>query len=459
MNTIQTSYGYASCQVSYTSETTGTEKTEHLPKKPEWNPNHVYRYLEDMSQGFQSYRKEAVAYYREMIARQEGDGTLTMEELKKQIQEYFPEYTLTKSEPSEVKNGVFYLYIDEKNLQRLMSDPDYRAKVFGLMDSELQGKKGYTLQYSDGRNVTSHLTGSIFSLAEKNKKYAGADGIPYLGSCTSDHPFSSSDSHPQVRSMSYLYDNIDPAKSAAKDRQGNVSDITAKRIAKAKKKRLEEKKRKERLEEKKEQQERIEKRRDEKERMETQLLEEWQERADQMTSGSKYRSAEDIRNISGIGNTGYQSLSDFTSYLADTYRTYGNGITTVSKTFLRECMADDEKRFQLEQMLAEADAMEKDAKENVKGYQGMKIHIDAEGNMETETYGGSVSFPEGKRAAQIDASMSESDIQAVMGLLTKDLAECESGVDQGLCDETEVQKVKAMIQKAEEKIRQLSGND
>lgn len=458
MNTIQTCYGYVSCQTTYTSGTSKTGKSENLPKKPEWNPNHVYRYLEDMNQGFQSYRKEAVSYYEALIAGEEGDGTLTMEELKQQIQEYFPEYTLTDKEPSEVKTGVYYLYIDEKNLQRLMSDPDYRAKVYGLMDTELQGKKGYTLQYSDGRNVTSHLTGSIFSLAEKNKKYAGADGIPYLGSCTSDHPFSSSDSHPQVRSMSYLYDNIDPAKSAAKDRRNNASDITAKRIAKTKKKRLEEKKRKERLQEKKEQQERIEKRQEETKARETQLLEKWQERADQMKTGSKYRSAEDIKNISGTGNK-YQSLSDFTSYLADNYRTYGNGITTVSKTFLRECMTDDEKRSKLEQMLAEADAMEEDAKKNVKGYQGMKIHIDAEGNMETETYGGSVSFPEGKRAAQIEASMSESDIQSVMGLLSRDLAECESGVDQGLCDETEVQKVKSMIQKAEEKMRQLSGTN
>ena len=67
--------------------------------------------------------------------------------------------------------------------------------------------------------MTSHLTGSIFSLCESNRKFAGADGIPYRGSCTSDHPFSSSNSHAQVRSMSFLYDHIDPAKSAALDRK------------------------------------------------------------------------------------------------------------------------------------------------------------------------------------------------------------------------------------------------
>ncbi|MCH5280566.1 MAG: hypothetical protein J1E61_03790 [Lachnospiraceae bacterium] len=187
--------------------------------KPTWNPGKVYQYLEDMNQGFQNYKKQAVSYYRSLISQQEGDGTMSVEDLKKEIKEWFPEYTLTDSEPSKVVTGKFYLYIDQSQLQKMASDPAYRAKVYGLMDSELQGKKGYTLQYSDGRNVTSHLTGSIFSLCEGNRKYAGADGIPYRGSCTSDHPFSSSDSHAQVRSMSFLYDHIDPAKSAALDRK------------------------------------------------------------------------------------------------------------------------------------------------------------------------------------------------------------------------------------------------
>lgn len=194
-------------------------KKQTSSAKPTWNPNKVYKYLEDMNQGFQNYKKQAVSYYRSMISQQEGDGTMSVEDLKKEIEEWFPDYTLTDSEPSKVVTGKFYLYIDQSQLKKMASDPEYRAKVYGLMDSELQGKKGYTLQYSDGRNVTSHLTGSIFSLCEANRKFAGADGIPYRGSCTSDHPFSSSNSHVQVRSMSFLYDHIDPAKSAAKDRK------------------------------------------------------------------------------------------------------------------------------------------------------------------------------------------------------------------------------------------------
>lgn len=223
------------------SSTNNTKRTSS--EKPTWNPNRVYKYLEDMNEGFQSYKRQAVSYYSSQISKQEGDGTMSVDELKQEIKEWFPEYTLTDSEPSQVVTGKFYLYIDDKQLQKMASDPSYRAQVYGLMDSELQGKKGYTLQYSDGRKVTSHLTGSIFSLSEKNRKYAGADGIPYRGSCTSDHPFSSSNSHPQVRSMSFLYDNIDPAKSAAKSRKAAATKAAEKALKKktAKKKAAEKK--------------------------------------------------------------------------------------------------------------------------------------------------------------------------------------------------------------------------
>lgn len=233
---------------AYASATTSVKGgTQTASGKPVWNPNKVYKYLEDMNEGFQTYKKQAVSYYSSLIAKQEGDGSMSVDALKEEINNLFPEYTLTDSEPSKVKNGTFYLYIDKSQLQKMAADADYRAKVYGLMDSELQGIKGYTLQYSDGRNVTAHLTGSIFSLAEKNNKYAGPDGIPYLGSCTSDHSVSTSDSHPQVRSMSFLYENLDPAKSAANARKAAAT----KAAEKSAKKKAEQKKTAKKLAEKK----------------------------------------------------------------------------------------------------------------------------------------------------------------------------------------------------------------
>ena len=257
--------------------------------KPTWNPNRVYKYLEDMNEGFQNYKKQAVAYYSSQISKEEGDGTMSVEELKKQINEWFPEYTLTDREPSKVVAGKYSLYIDEKQLQKMASDPEYRAKVYGLMDTELQGKKGYTLEYSDGRKVTSHLTGTIFSLAEKNRKYAGADGIPYLGSCMSDQPFSSSKSHAQVRSMSFLYDNIDPAKSAAKSRRAaaNRSKLSVVKEAqkaareKAVQKKAAQKKAAKKQAEKQAEEKRLEEKRDEARKEEELREERWLEDAGQ----------------------------------------------------------------------------------------------------------------------------------------------------------------------------------
>lgn len=229
-----------SAYTASTSSAQGSIKTSSSGK-PTWNQNKVYQYLEDMNQAGLQYGQQVTQYYSSKISQSEQNGEISVDELKQQIKEWFPEYTLTDREPQNVVVGKHYLYIDDSQLQKMASDPAYRAKVYGLMDRELETGKGYTLQYSDGRNVTSHITGSIFSLSEKNRKYAGADGVPYLGSGQSDHPWSSSDSHLQVRSQSFLYNNLDPAKSAANARKTAAAVAQKAAAKKAEKKATEEK--------------------------------------------------------------------------------------------------------------------------------------------------------------------------------------------------------------------------
>ena len=183
--------------------------------KPSWNGKQAFTYLEDMNKAGLDYGAQATKYYTSKTA---SDGEMTVEELKKQIGEWFSDYTLTDYEPKNVGNGKHYLYIDDSQLKKMAQDAGYRAKVYGLMDREMETGREYTLTYSDGRNKTSHVTGSIFSLCEKNRKYDCGNGIPYLGSCNTDAGWSSSDSHIQVRNMNFLYDNLDPAKSARKNR-------------------------------------------------------------------------------------------------------------------------------------------------------------------------------------------------------------------------------------------------
>ena len=78
-------------------------------------------------------------------------------------------------------------------------------------------------------------------------------------------------------------------------------------------------------------------------------------------------------------------------------------------------------------------------------------------DIETETHGSQVSFNEGKRARQLAAAKTVESVQVVMGLLQKDLADCQAGLLSGACDENEVAKVKAMIAKAQQKMAELQG--
>jgi len=78
-------------------------------------------------------------------------------------------------------------------------------------------------------------------------------------------------------------------------------------------------------------------------------------------------------------------------------------------------------------------------------------------DIETESHGSQVSFNEGKRARQLAAAKTVESVQVVMGLLRKDLADCQAGLLSGACDKNEVAKVKAMIAKAQQKMAELKG--
>ena len=211
---IQSEY---SIQISASYE----QKTIQKPvPHPEWNPNKVYDYLEDMSEGFQAYKLQAVKFYQSDFAVTGQDKEISVDELRKMIKDYFPQYKLTDREPKEPVSGTFYLYIDQSQMNKLASDPSYRARVFGLMDSELQGSKGYTLKYTSGKNVTNRIAGSIFSLAETNRSIDGvghmpeSEGIPYHGSACAAISCST-EGTARVRSQSFIDQVMNPGKNIA----------------------------------------------------------------------------------------------------------------------------------------------------------------------------------------------------------------------------------------------------
>ena len=75
---------------------------------------------------------------------------------------------------------------------------------------------------------------------------------------------------------------------------------------------------------------------------------------------------------------------------------------------------------------------------------------------ESEQQKGRVAFNAAKRARQLAAASSPGQVQTVLSLLNKDLADCKYGLANDMCDQAEVDKVKAMIQKAQQRMSEVS---
>ncbi len=82
-----------------------------------------------------------------------------------------------------------------------------------------------------------------------------------------------------------------------------------------------------------------------------------------------------------------------------------------------------------------------------------------EAEPDNEKRSGKVAVNEGKRARQIASAKTPAQIQIVISLLKKDVSDCESGLSNDMCDENEVKKAKALLQKAMERLSEVSGKE
>ena len=73
----------------------------------------------------------------------------------------------------------------------------------------------------------------------------------------------------------------------------------------------------------------------------------------------------------------------------------------------------------------------------------------------SEKQSGKVGVNEGKRMRQIAAAKSRGQVQQVLALLQKDLADCKAGLEKGWCDESEIAKVEALINRAKARMSQV----
>lgn len=167
--------GYNSTGVSKKGDSaSGTNKSKKDANLEKFDSNKRYHSLSEFANDLFALEKKWRAQYKELTADSEIN---TIEELKKQIEELFPEYKLVSSRPKDVVKGKNLLYIDDRNLQKMLNDPSYRTDVYALMRRELAAAPGWRIGDDKWR-----LTGSVFTLSDDNPNVGG---IPYLGMCTS----------------------------------------------------------------------------------------------------------------------------------------------------------------------------------------------------------------------------------------------------------------------------------
>ena len=76
-----------------------------------------------------------------------------------------------------------------------------------------------------------------------------------------------------------------------------------------------------------------------------------------------------------------------------------------------------------------------------------------------EKVNGKVAFNAEKRARQLAAATSKSQVRAILNLLQSDLEQCKDGVKNQMCDEDEVKKVEKMIERAEKRLNEVDDTE
>lgn len=194
------------------------------------------------------------------------------------------------------------------------------------------------------------------------------------------------------------------------------------------------------------------------------LLEKRREKAEERLAAEKKAAA--IVDISDAGKEtlalsqkenakiSFADSNELSRYLFQNYAVAKGGMTRISSKYLRDCVKDDEKLQALFNTLSAADAALKEKQGEV-GFQGMRVIIDENGEVTTESSKSTITINEEKSRRQIAAAATKGDMQAVMAHLQQDLQAVEDGLKQNKCDEAEVEKAKKLIELAKQQMAKL----
>ena len=156
----------------------------------------------------------------------------------------------------------------------------------------------------------------------------------------------------------------------------------------------------------------------------------------------------------GTANISFADPAELSKYLFRNYAVVQGGMTSISAKYLRDCVKDEDKLQSLFHTLAAADASFNEKKDEV-GFQGMRVIIDAKGEVTMESSKSTVTINEEKSRRRIAAAATKGDMQAVLAHLQQDLQEVENGLRQNMCDAAEVEKAKKLIELAKQQMAKL----
>ena len=175
------------------------------------------------------------------------------------------------------------------------------------------------------------------------------------------------------------------------------------------------------------------------------------------TFNSKNQKSKDVKNDAD-NKEKFDSVNDLNKYLRENFNIVKNGQAKISSKYLRDSLNDSDKQKKLFENLQAVDNALKSHEGEI-GFQGMTISINEDGDMTMTSSKATVTFNESKRARQLAAAKSVSDIRKLLEILKTDLEDCENGLQNNMCDEAEVKKVKKMIERAQSRMNELSATE
>ncbi|MDO5381576.1 MAG: DUF6033 family protein [Eubacteriales bacterium] len=99
------------------------------------------------------------------------------------------------------------------------------------------------------------------------------------------------------------------------------------------------------------------------------------------------------------------------------------------------------------------------SEEDAKAEETEESEIAEDAEKESETIGGSVGVNVGKTARKIAAAKTTSQLQAVIAEIKGDMQELKAGIEKGLCDESEMEKVNSLMAQAQNRMGQVEDRE